>query len=98
MPRDYYDNSEIDRRSFVKASLLPAVLPIASALANASAQAAEQMTDPAVRGPEIIDCNVHLFDWPFRKLKYAKTDALVAKLRKHRIHVYVLNGLPCAAL
>jgi predicted TIM-barrel fold metal-dependent hydrolase len=26
-----------------------------------------------------------LFDWPFRKLKFAKTDALIAKLRKHRI-------------
>ena len=35
--------------------------------------------------PTIIDTNVHLFDWPFRKLKYARTKALVAKLRKHRI-------------
>ena len=35
--------------------------------------------------PDIIDTNVHLFDWPFRKLKYASTKALVAKLRRHRI-------------
>jgi predicted TIM-barrel fold metal-dependent hydrolase len=35
--------------------------------------------------PEIIDSNVHLFDWPFRRLKYARTDKLVAKLRKHRV-------------
>jgi predicted TIM-barrel fold metal-dependent hydrolase len=26
-----------------------------------------------------------VFDWPFRKLKYAGAKALVAKLRKHRI-------------
>ena len=35
--------------------------------------------------PTIIDSNVHLFDWPFRKLKYDRTEALIAKLRKHRI-------------
>ena len=39
----------------------------------------------AVPPPDIIDTNVHLFDWPFRKLKYAGAKALVAKLRKHRI-------------
>lgn len=37
------------------------------------------------RQPDITDCNVHLGDWPFRKLKYANTVALAAKLRKHRI-------------
>jgi predicted TIM-barrel fold metal-dependent hydrolase len=35
--------------------------------------------------PEIIDTNIHLFQWPFRKLKYARTDLLIVKLRKHRI-------------
>jgi predicted TIM-barrel fold metal-dependent hydrolase len=35
--------------------------------------------------PGIIDTNVNLFDWPFRKLKYGKTKALVEKLRRHRI-------------
>jgi predicted TIM-barrel fold metal-dependent hydrolase len=33
----------------------------------------------------IIDTNVDLFTWPFRKLKYGDTPALVAKLKKHRI-------------
>jgi predicted TIM-barrel fold metal-dependent hydrolase len=71
----------MDRRSFVKASLLPAVFPLAASLAGRSATGAP--AEPA--GPEIIDTNVHLFQWPFRKLKYDRTDALVAKLRKHRI-------------
>jgi hypothetical protein len=66
----------LDRRSFVKASLLSAALPLA-------ARAAQPGTPPAA--PGIIDCNVHLFDWPFRKLKYGRTAALAAKLRKHRI-------------
>jgi predicted TIM-barrel fold metal-dependent hydrolase len=60
--------------------LLPAALPLAAALTGSTA-AAEQA---APAGPEIIDCNVHLFDWPFRKLKYARTEMLAAKLRKHR--------------
>src|SRR5262245_34905371 len=75
----------IDRRSFVKASLLPAALPLAAALANAPAQSAEPAPGESAMGPEIIDTNVHLFEWPFRKLKYDRTDALVAKLKKHRI-------------
>ena len=34
--------------------------------------------------PEIIDTNVNLFGWPFRKLKYGDTKSLVSKLRSHR--------------
>lgn len=36
-------------------------------------------------GPQIVDTFVHLFDWPFRRLKYADTDQLVQKLKKHQI-------------
>jgi predicted TIM-barrel fold metal-dependent hydrolase len=71
----------IDRRSFVKASLMPVVMPLAAATTGRSGHGAQPT--PAV--PEIIDTNVHLFDWPFRRLKYARTESLVAKLRKHRI-------------
>lgn len=35
--------------------------------------------------PGIIDTNVNLFEWPFRKLKYGDTKSLVSKLRHHRI-------------
>jgi predicted TIM-barrel fold metal-dependent hydrolase len=81
MPDEFHGWSAIDRRRFVKASLLPAVLPVANVLKDAAARAA----GPEPRGPEIIDSNVHLFEWPFRKLKYDRTEALVAKLRRHRI-------------
>jgi len=74
----------IDRRSFVKAAVIPA-LPIAAAIVSRRAQSAEQAAASVPAIPDIIDTNVHLFDWPFRKLKYARTDALVAKLKKHRI-------------
>ncbi len=80
---------KISRRGFVKASLTPLALPIAAAVmsraANSGEQAAAESAGDAAAGPDIIDTNVHLFDWPFRKLKYARTKALVAKLRKHRI-------------
>ena len=87
MPADRNNWQAIDRRSFVQALMLPAALPVAAALTHSRTQAAEQgaAAEPAATGPEIIDSNVHLFDWPFRKLKYANTEALAAKLKKHRI-------------
>jgi len=85
MAHDHHDAQAIDRRSFVKASLVSAALPIATAVANPSVQGAEPATGPLAAAPEIIDTNIHLFEWPFRKLKYARTEALIAKLRKHRI-------------
>jgi predicted TIM-barrel fold metal-dependent hydrolase len=75
----------IDRRSFMKASLTPAAIPLTAALTGPLARAAQQPAGAAPAAPEIIDTNVHIFDWPFRKLKYARPEALVAKLRKHRI-------------
>jgi predicted TIM-barrel fold metal-dependent hydrolase len=85
MPDEFHGSSAIDRRRFVKASLLPAVLPVANVLEDAAAQGAGPESGPVPRGPEIIDSNVHLFEWPFRKLKYDRTEALIAKLRRHRI-------------
>jgi predicted TIM-barrel fold metal-dependent hydrolase len=85
MPDERDDARTIDRRGFVKASLFPAALPIANALGNAAAQTAQPGPGPAPQGPDIIDSNVHLFEWPFRKLKYDRTEALIAKLRRHRI-------------
>jgi predicted TIM-barrel fold metal-dependent hydrolase len=80
-----HDALAIDRRTLLKASLMPAALPLAAVLANASPAGAQQPPTSSLPGPEIIDVNIHLFAWPFRKLKYATTDALVAKLRRHRI-------------
>lgn len=34
----------------------------------------------------LVDSNVHLFDWPFRRLNYSRTAALVEKLRHHGVH------------
>jgi uncharacterized protein len=81
MPHDRHHRPAINRRTFVKASLIPAVFPLAASLAGPDAQGAQ----PAPAGPEIIDTNVHLFQWPFRKLKYDRTEALIAKLKRHRI-------------
>ncbi len=85
MSRAEIPPSAIDRRSFVKASLLSAAFPLATTAVTLPVRADEPAPDQAPAGPEIIDCNVHLFEWPFRKLKYDRTEALIAKLRKHRI-------------
>src|SRR4026208_1928640 len=69
----------IDRRSFLKNSLLGA------AAVSVAAQPAARSVAASAGPPGIIDTNVNLFDWPFRALKYRDTKALVAKLKKHRI-------------
>lgn len=71
----------LTRRRFLQGVLLPAVL---GTLPRHALQG-EEPDGSAHSPPDIIDTNVHLFDWPFRKLKYARTKALVTKLRKHRI-------------
>src|SRR5262245_4006067 len=74
----------IARRTFLKRSLLPA--PALSLPGTIVAQGATPATRPVGGpGPGIIDTNVHLGQWPTRRLKYGDTPALVAKLRKHRI-------------
>src|SRR5437763_4753317 len=72
---------KLTRRRFLNGALLPAVL---GRLPAPAVQGAEHHRG-AVLPPDIIDTNVHLFDWPFRRLKYAGAKALVAKLRRHRI-------------
>lgn len=58
---------------------LPATLPVPSASAASSSR-------PGSAGPGIIDTDINLFQWPYRKLKYGdNTRGLVAKLRKHGI-------------
>jgi uncharacterized protein len=69
------------RRRFLKGALLPAAL---GTLPRHALQG-EELDGDVEAPPDIIDTNVHLFDWPFRKLKYASAKALVAKLRRHRI-------------
>src|SRR5713226_3771088 len=76
----------IDRRGFLKNSLLSATAVSLAGHQSLSAQTAAR--DAQVNGslaPGIIDTNVNLFDWPFRALKYRDTKALVAKLKKHRV-------------
>jgi predicted TIM-barrel fold metal-dependent hydrolase len=67
----------IDRRNFLKSSLLGAAA--VSFAARGGAVAA------SFKAPGIIDTNVNLFSWPFRVLKYRDTRALVTKLKKHRV-------------
>jgi predicted TIM-barrel fold metal-dependent hydrolase len=79
------DWQRLDRRSFVKASIVPGALAIPIGPAMRPALGAESPPRVPAAAPEIIDTNVHLFQWPFRRLKYDRTEALVRKLRRHRI-------------
>jgi predicted TIM-barrel fold metal-dependent hydrolase len=79
--------NSIDRRSFLKNSLLSAAAVTLSGESQTSAQAVggHDSVSSASRTPGIIDTNVNLLGWPFRALKYRDTKALVAKLKKHRV-------------
>jgi predicted TIM-barrel fold metal-dependent hydrolase len=74
----------IDRRNFLKSSLVSAA---AGSLSNHGLRAAQTAARNATSStaPGVIDTNVNLFDWPFRALKYRNTKALVAKLKKHHV-------------
>jgi uncharacterized protein len=74
------DAPSLDRRQFLKASLLTG-----AAVALAREHRAAAPSAPAAGSPGIIDTNVNLFRWPFRRLKYDDTRALVEKLKKHRV-------------
>ncbi|HEX8041046.1 MAG TPA: amidohydrolase family protein [Chryseosolibacter sp.] len=76
---------KVSRRSFFSSSLGAAAalsLPVTT-LAQGGSSISPSKSSP--NGPEIIDTNINLLDWPFRKLKYGNTEALVSKLRRHHV-------------
>lgn len=75
---------KVSRRTFVSSSL-GAAAAITGSTSVFAAMPEKQGIPAQTQAPEIVDTNVHLFEWPFRKLKYASTEALVGKLRKHRV-------------
>lgn len=76
---------KITRRAFVSNSLLTAgALSIPASLLGAADES--MFVEPAPASvPEIIDTNVSLLEFPFRRFKYGDTKALTAKLRHHRV-------------
>src|SRR5262249_7404466 len=72
---------KLTRRRFLNGALVSAAFGTLPRRAVQGEEPDRSVDSP----PGIIDTNVHVFDWPFRKLKYAGAKALVAKLRQHRI-------------
>jgi predicted TIM-barrel fold metal-dependent hydrolase len=78
----------MNRRTFLKNSaMLSAALAAPAALSSLArgTESETPPTPPATDAPKVTDTNIHLFQWPFRHLKYGKTDALVAKLQRHNV-------------
>lgn len=74
----------MNRRSFLHTTV-GAMAASALSPANAARGPGAGGTTPGRAAPGLIDTNVNLFDWPFRRLKYREPAALVAKLRKHGV-------------
>ena len=76
----------MNRRDFLRNSAWSAAaLAAPRLLTSIAAGSGVAGAGPAGGAPAIVDTNVHLFQWPFRHLKYGRTPALVEKLRRHRI-------------
>jgi uncharacterized protein len=71
----------IDRREFLKASLLSGA---ALSLASSNRTQAASNSGGSAASPGIIDTNINLFQWPFRKLKYSETSELVFEALFHK--------------
>jgi uncharacterized protein len=73
------------RRRFISTVSAGSISAAVAAIIPASAEATHGIGNTSDARPDIIDTNVHLFQWPFRKLKFGNTRSLVEKLRRHRI-------------
>jgi predicted TIM-barrel fold metal-dependent hydrolase len=73
--------SEMDRREFVAI----AAGAMAAALAHSPAARADESQPASARSPALIDTNVSLHRWPFRRLPLDDTPALLAKLRANGV-------------
>ncbi len=73
------------RRKFISAMSASSLSASIAATIPASGNITHESANYTSSNPDIIDTNVNLFAWPFRRMKYAETKSLVAKLRQHRI-------------
>lgn len=77
---------KINRRAFVSQSLLTAAaLSLPVPLMAGEGEDALSVKSLSADVPEIIDTNVNLLEFPFRRLKYGDTKDMVSKLRHHRV-------------
>ncbi len=76
--------NKFNRRDFCHTTLLSSM---AFALPGSlkDLQGLSKDNNKATKGPLITDTFIHLFDWPFRELKYSDTGELVDKLKHHSI-------------
>ncbi len=75
----------MNRRRFLQQTLSTSALLSAGVRAQPSSLPPARSAASSAEAPALIDTNIHLFDWPFRRLKYSRTADLVGKLRRHRV-------------
>lgn len=75
---------KIARRTFFSSSLKAAALASLPLPLSAEAEKSSNVRD-SPDSPAIVDTNVNLFQWPFRRLKYSISQDLMQKLKIHQI-------------
>ncbi len=71
----------LDRRELLSGALAGAV-----AIGHSAALASAESQSPQPQRRRVVDTNVSLFQWPFRRLPLDQTSELVQKLRSHSIN------------
>jgi predicted TIM-barrel fold metal-dependent hydrolase len=72
----------MNRRRFLQQSFGTAAL---FSTMQAAQSTGRTLAPTSGEAPRLVDTNVHLFSWPFRRLKYERTADLVTKLQRHRV-------------
>jgi len=75
---------KVNRRTFF-GNTLAAALSVPTVLSTDAQSQLSVRREGYQDYPDIIDTNINLFEWPFRRLKFAGTNALVEKLQRHHI-------------
>jgi predicted TIM-barrel fold metal-dependent hydrolase len=75
----------VSRREFLRTSAVSIAALSPPVVRTVRAQSDRTSGTPSTGANEVrlVDTNIHLFEWPFRRLKYARTAALAEKLRRH---------------
>jgi uncharacterized protein len=82
---DMTGTAPIDRRQFLETATKAAAALASTGLPQLAPAAAQSSAGRSPKVRTLIDCNVTLSRWPFRRLPLDETPALVAKLRSHTV-------------
>ena len=97
MPHEHRDTRTLDRRCFVKGSLIPATFPLAAALASPSTKGAEPSPGSVPAGPDIID-NTQAWAGSFEAVLHKQQGAINRRVSGDASNASIKRRITCKHL